>query len=94
MTSASLTSASRFYQRWLAADAGRAAAIDTLVQSPLCQLDLAAALARESASKRSGRRRSCSDGKTGPPRTQGLGRVITFRNNSHAKVALGKCAMG
>ncbi|HEU4777787.1 MAG TPA: bifunctional [glutamate--ammonia ligase]-adenylyl-L-tyrosine phosphorylase/[glutamate--ammonia-ligase] adenylyltransferase [Telluria sp.] len=46
----SLTSASRFYQRWLAADPGRAATIDALVGAPLCQLDLAAALARESAS--------------------------------------------
>ena len=45
----SLTFASRFYQRWLAADPGRAAAIDALVGAPLCQLDLAAALARESA---------------------------------------------
>jgi len=49
MTSTSLTGASRFYQRWLAADPARGAAIDALVQAPLCHLDLDAALAREGA---------------------------------------------
>ncbi|SHH21531.1 bifunctional [glutamate--ammonia ligase]-adenylyl-L-tyrosine phosphorylase/[glutamate--ammonia-ligase] adenylyltransferase [Massilia sp. CF038] len=50
MTSPSLTGASRFYQRWLAADPGRAGALDALVQAPLSQLDLAQALAQEGAS--------------------------------------------
>lgn len=50
MTQPSLTSASRFYQRWLAADPGRAAALEALAHAPLSQLDLTAALAREGAS--------------------------------------------
>ncbi|MES2321824.1 MAG: bifunctional [glutamate--ammonia ligase]-adenylyl-L-tyrosine phosphorylase/[glutamate--ammonia-ligase] adenylyltransferase [Pseudomonadota bacterium] len=50
MTTASLTSASRFYQRWLAADPGRRAALDALCRAPLSRLDLGAALAREGAS--------------------------------------------
>ncbi len=50
MTAPSLTSASRFYQRWLAADPARAGAIDALVGAPLDTLDLDAALAREGAS--------------------------------------------
>lgn len=49
MTHASLTSASRFYQRWLAADPGRAGALEALVTAPLSRLDLGTALARESA---------------------------------------------
>ncbi len=49
MTAASLTAASRFYQRWLAAAPTRAAAIDQLVQHDLSTLDLGAALAREAA---------------------------------------------
>ena len=47
MTNATLTAASRFYQRWLAADPGRAARVEQLVQTPLCALDLAAELATE-----------------------------------------------
>jgi glutamate-ammonia-ligase adenylyltransferase len=46
----SLTAASRFYQRWLAAAPTRAGAIDALVQQNLATLDLDAALAREAAS--------------------------------------------
>ena len=46
----SLTAASRFYQRWLAAAPTRADAIDALVQQNLATLDLDAALAREAAS--------------------------------------------
>ena len=49
MNRPSLTAASRFYQRWLAADPSRAAAIDALCQAPLDRLDLDAALAREAA---------------------------------------------
>ncbi len=49
MNPASKTCASRFYQRWLAADPARAGAIDQLVQAPLSALDLGAALAREAA---------------------------------------------
>ncbi len=49
MTTASLTSASRFFQRWLAADPGRRAALDAIQATPLSQLDLDAALAREGA---------------------------------------------
>jgi glutamate-ammonia-ligase adenylyltransferase len=41
--------ASRFYQRWLAADPGRAAQADELCQLSLDRLDLGAALAREAA---------------------------------------------
>lgn len=50
MTSSAPTCASRFYQRWLAADPARGAAIAQLVQAPLTTLDLGAALAREAAS--------------------------------------------
>jgi len=42
-------SASRFYQRWLAADPARAATLDALVRQPLSRLDFGAALAREAA---------------------------------------------
>ncbi|HZV67164.1 MAG TPA: bifunctional [glutamate--ammonia ligase]-adenylyl-L-tyrosine phosphorylase/[glutamate--ammonia-ligase] adenylyltransferase, partial [Telluria sp.] len=42
-------SASRFYQRWLAADPARAATLDDLVRQPLSRLDFGAALAREAA---------------------------------------------
>ena len=49
MTTPSLTAASRFYQRWLAAAPTRAGAIDQLVQHDLSTLDLAAALAQEAA---------------------------------------------
>ena len=49
MTTSSLTAASRFYQRWLAAAPTRAAAIDELVQHDLSTLDLAQALAREAS---------------------------------------------
>jgi glutamate-ammonia-ligase adenylyltransferase len=49
MTTDSLISASRFYQRWLAASPSRAGAIAQLVQAPLSQLDLDAALAHEAA---------------------------------------------
>nr|WP_229518485.1 bifunctional [glutamate--ammonia ligase]-adenylyl-L-tyrosine phosphorylase/[glutamate--ammonia-ligase] adenylyltransferase [Massilia sp. PAMC28688] len=49
MTATSLTACSRFYQRWLAADAARAAQIDELVRSPLSSLDLEAALERQRA---------------------------------------------
>ncbi|WP_426105576.1 bifunctional [glutamate--ammonia ligase]-adenylyl-L-tyrosine phosphorylase/[glutamate--ammonia-ligase] adenylyltransferase [Massilia sp. TSP1-1-2] len=49
MTTPSLTAASRFYQRWLAAAPTRGAAIDELVLHKLATLDLAAALAREAA---------------------------------------------
>ncbi len=49
MNPAPLPGASRFYQRWLAASPARAAAIEHLVQTPLCTLDLAAALAQEAA---------------------------------------------
>ncbi|MES2017287.1 MAG: bifunctional [glutamate--ammonia ligase]-adenylyl-L-tyrosine phosphorylase/[glutamate--ammonia-ligase] adenylyltransferase [Pseudomonadota bacterium] len=47
MTPASLTCASRYYQRWLAADPARASAIDQLAHAPLSTLDLAQALARQ-----------------------------------------------
>lgn len=46
MTPSSLTSASRFYQRWLAAAPERAAQVEALAQLPLAQLDFAAELAR------------------------------------------------
>ena len=49
MTNANLSAASRFYQRWLAADPARAARIEQLVRSPLDALDLGAELAREAA---------------------------------------------
>ena len=49
MTPDSLTGASRFYQRWLAASPTRAAAIDQLVERNIATLDLEAALAREAA---------------------------------------------
>jgi glutamate-ammonia-ligase adenylyltransferase len=45
----SQASASRFYQRWLAADPGRAALADELSQLSLDRLDLGAALARQAA---------------------------------------------
>ena len=44
-----LTSASRFYQRWLGADPERPAKVAELALSSLARLDFAAALARESA---------------------------------------------
>jgi glutamate-ammonia-ligase adenylyltransferase len=44
-----LTSASRFYQRWLGADPERPAKVAELARSSLARLDFAAALARESA---------------------------------------------
>ena len=49
MTPAIPASASRFYQRWLAADPARGAALDALVRQPLSRLDFGAALAREAA---------------------------------------------
>ncbi|MGV7208815.1 bifunctional [glutamate--ammonia ligase]-adenylyl-L-tyrosine phosphorylase/[glutamate--ammonia-ligase] adenylyltransferase [Oxalobacteraceae bacterium A2-2] len=48
MTHPSLTSASRYYQRWLAAAPERAAKIDELVQLSLDQINLADFLAKES----------------------------------------------
>jgi glutamate-ammonia-ligase adenylyltransferase len=42
MTPTSLTSLSRYYQRWCAADPARPALLDALVQAPLDTLDLAA----------------------------------------------------
>jgi glutamate-ammonia-ligase adenylyltransferase len=49
MTASSVSpSASRFYQRWLAAAADRAAKVDKLAQLSLAQLDLADYLAKES----------------------------------------------
>ena len=50
MTQATLTAASRFYQRWLAADPARAARLEQLVRSPLDALELGDELAREAAS--------------------------------------------
>ncbi|CUI07725.1 bifunctional [glutamate--ammonia ligase]-adenylyl-L-tyrosine phosphorylase/[glutamate--ammonia-ligase] adenylyltransferase [Massilia antarctica] len=47
MNRASLTPLSRFYQRWLAADASRAGAVAALGASALDQLDLAQALAAQ-----------------------------------------------
>jgi glutamate-ammonia-ligase adenylyltransferase len=49
MTATTAPCASRFYQRWLAADPGRASAIDALIQAPLSALDLEAALAQQAA---------------------------------------------
>ncbi|NRR33073.1 bifunctional [glutamate--ammonia ligase]-adenylyl-L-tyrosine phosphorylase/[glutamate--ammonia-ligase] adenylyltransferase [Oxalobacteraceae bacterium] len=49
MSLASLTSASRFYQRWLAAAPERAAQSDELAQLPLDRLDFAAFVARDTA---------------------------------------------
>ena len=49
MTPATPAFASRFYQRWLAADPGRAAVLDELVRQPLSRLDFGAALARAAA---------------------------------------------
>ena len=47
MTAPALTSASRYYQRWISADPGRAAKVDALAQLSLAELDLADYLARE-----------------------------------------------
>jgi glutamate-ammonia-ligase adenylyltransferase len=47
MSTSSLTSASRYYQRWLSADPGRAAKVDTLAQLSLAQLNFADFLAKE-----------------------------------------------
>ncbi|MDQ1832956.1 bifunctional [glutamate--ammonia ligase]-adenylyl-L-tyrosine phosphorylase/[glutamate--ammonia-ligase] adenylyltransferase [Massilia scottii] len=47
MNQASLTTLSRFYQRWLAADSSRAGAVAALGASALDQLDLAQALASQ-----------------------------------------------
>ncbi|NHZ79507.1 bifunctional [glutamate--ammonia ligase]-adenylyl-L-tyrosine phosphorylase/[glutamate--ammonia-ligase] adenylyltransferase [Massilia sp. CCM 8695] len=49
MNRASLTPLSRFYQRWLAADPGRAGAVATLGAAAIDQLDLAHALASQRA---------------------------------------------
>ena len=49
MTTSSLVSASRYYQRWSGADAARPALLDALVDTALDTLDLGAALARETA---------------------------------------------
>lgn len=47
MTSSALTSASRYYQRWISADPGRAAKVDALAQLSLAELDFADYLTRE-----------------------------------------------
>jgi len=47
MTASALTSASRYYQRWISADPGRAAKVDALAQASLAELDFSACLARE-----------------------------------------------
>jgi glutamate-ammonia-ligase adenylyltransferase len=54
MSPTSATSASRFYQRWLAAAPDRAAKADELAQLSLAQLDFAEFLAKESAAGPSG----------------------------------------
>ncbi|MES2261305.1 MAG: bifunctional [glutamate--ammonia ligase]-adenylyl-L-tyrosine phosphorylase/[glutamate--ammonia-ligase] adenylyltransferase [Pseudomonadota bacterium] len=47
MNVSALTSASRYYQRWVSADPGRAAKVDELAQLPLSGMEFAAYLARE-----------------------------------------------
>ncbi|KQW91724.1 glutamine-synthetase adenylyltransferase [Massilia sp. Root418] len=47
MTAPALTSASRYYQRWVGADPGRAARVDALARTSVADLDFAEALARE-----------------------------------------------
>jgi glutamate-ammonia-ligase adenylyltransferase len=49
MTPACPPSASRFLQRWLSADPGRALELEQLTQASLAELDLEAALARQAA---------------------------------------------
>jgi glutamate-ammonia-ligase adenylyltransferase len=48
-TAPALTSASRYYQRWISADPGRAAKVDALAQLSLAGMDFADYLAREAA---------------------------------------------
>jgi [glutamine synthetase] adenylyltransferase / [glutamine synthetase]-adenylyl-L-tyrosine phosphorylase len=49
MQARSLTSASRFYQRWLGADPARAGQVEQLARANLAELDLEAALAAQGA---------------------------------------------
>ena len=47
MTAPALTSASRYYQRWIGADPGRAARVDALAQTSLAELNFTEVLAAE-----------------------------------------------
>jgi glutamate-ammonia-ligase adenylyltransferase len=47
MTATALTSASRYYQRWVGADPGRAAKVDALAHTSLADLNFTECLARE-----------------------------------------------